>query len=443
MAQEVEPQRDAESRDAESPDAAAPTQEADGHGVSRRGFFLGAGGLAASGLLVGGVAGAAGGFALAGAGGSETAATSGVTYPFFDQAHQAGIQTPPQKYCVFMTYDLTTASATDVQVLLARWTAAIAQMVKGAPIGNPDPPGAESVAIDSGEAVGLGAQGLTVTVGVGPGLFDKRFGLAGKRPALLKDLPDLPSDQLETASTGGDLCLQACADDPQVAYHAIRNLSRMARGTAATRWTVTGFGRASAGPKQETPRNLLGFKDGTRNIVDDADFAHWVWVNDSDQKWMDGGSFMVARKIHMNIEIWDTDRISDQENVFGRNKLEGAPLSGRKEFDTPDFHKKDAAGDLVIPATAHVALAAHENNGGIKIHRRSYNYTEGIDDLGQTDAGLLFVAFMNDPQHFITLQTRLGSSDRLNEYIKHIGSAIFAVPPAPKTGSYIGAALFA
>jgi deferrochelatase/peroxidase EfeB len=398
--------------------------------------------MAASGLIVGGAAGGAGGFALARATGSETAATADVVYPYFDQAHQAGIQTEPQKYSVLMTYDLTTSSRADVQVLLARWTAAIAQMVKGAPIGNPEPSGANAVAQDTGEALDLGAQGLTVTVGLGPGLFDSRFGLANKRPSLLRALPHLPSDQLLKEFTGGDLCLSACADDPQVAYHAIRNLTRMARGTAATRWTVTGFGRASAGPSQQTPRNLLGFKDGTRNITSDADFDRWVWLRNQSQGWMNGGTYLVARKIHQNIEIWDTDRISDQEKVFGRSKLEGAPLTGSREFDTPDFAKENSAGEPVIPATSHVALAAHENNGGIKIHRRSYNYTEGIDDVGQIDAGLLFVAFMNDPEHFVTLQTKLGSSDRLNEYIKHIGSALFAVPRGPRTGSYIAADLF-
>jgi deferrochelatase/peroxidase EfeB len=411
-------------------------------GLSRRGFFLGAGGFAASGLIVGGAAGGAGGFALARSTGSETAATADVVYPYFDQAHQGGIQTEPQKYSVLMTYDLTASSRTEVQVLLARWTAAIAQMVKGQPIGNPDPSGAQAVAVDSGEALDLGAQGLTVTLGLGPGLFDSRFGLAAKRPSLLKQLPHLPSDQLQKEFTGGDLCLSACADDPQVAYHAIRNLSRMARGTAATRWTVTGFGRASAGPSQQTPRTLLGFKDGTRNIFSDEDFERWIWLEKQEQSWMNGGTYMVTRKIHQNIETWDTDRISDQEQVFGRTKLEGAPLTGSGEFDTPDFHKTGADGSPVIPATSHIALAAHENNGGVKIHRRSYNYTEGIDDVGQIDAGLLFVAFVNDPENFIKLQTKLGSSDRLNEYIKHIGSGLFAVPRGPKTGSYIGAELF-
>jgi deferrochelatase/peroxidase EfeB len=342
-----------------------------------------------------------------------------------------------------MTYDLADGvDRSAIQVLLARWTAAIAQMVKGQPIGNPDPTNPDAVAIDSGEALSLGAQGLTVTVGVGPGLFDSRFGLAGKRPAALSQLPALPSDQLLAEYTGGDLCLQACADDPQVAYHAIRNLSRMARGTATTKWTVTGFGRASAGPSQQTPRNLLGFKDGTRNITTQAEFDRWVWLKDQKQGWMNGGTYLVVRKIHQNIEIWDTDRISDQETVFGRNKLEGAPLTGKHEFDTPNFTKKSSSGEYVISPTAHIALAAHENNGGIRIHRRSYNYTEGIDGVGQIDAGLLFIAFVNEPEHFLTLQRKLGSSDRLNEYISHIGSGLFAVPPGPRTGSYVGAGLF-
>ena len=411
--------------------------------VSRRSFFLGAGGFAASGLVVGAAAGAAGAFAFSGTGGDETSTTDNLSYPYYDQRHQGGVATPPQKYAVFMTYDLVEGvDRTAIQVLLARWTAAIAQLVKGQPIGNPDPTNPDAVAVDSGEALSLGAQGLTVTIGLGPGLFDSRFGLAAKRPALLHDLPALPSDQLLPDYTGGDLCLQACADDPQVAYHAIRNLSRMARGTATTKWTVTGFGRASAGPNQQTPRNLLGFKDGTRNIVTDADFDKWVWLKDQKQAWMNGGTYLAVRKIHQNIEIWDTDRISDQETVFGRSKGEGAPLTGRREFDTPDFTKKDASGQYVISPTAHIALAAHENNGGIKIHRRSYNYTEGIDDVGQIDAGLLFIAFVNDPDHFVTLQRKLGSVDRLNEYISHIGSGLFAIPPGPRTGSFVGAGLF-
>jgi deferrochelatase/peroxidase EfeB len=96
----------------------------------------------------------------------------------------------------------------------------------------------------------------------------------------------------------------------------------------------------------------------------------------------------------------------------------------------------------VIPARAHIRLAAHENNDGIKVLRRSYNYTDGINQYGFLDAGLLFITYQNDPAHFERLQTRLGASDLLNEYISHIGSAIFFIPPAPQKGCYIGQAMF-
>jgi deferrochelatase/peroxidase EfeB len=314
-------------------------------------------------------------------------------------------------------------------------------MMSGRPVGAVQPTHGEAVAADTGEALDLAASSLTVTLGLGPGIFGRDLGLAHHAPRLLKDLPRLPSDNLDRATTGGDLSLQACADDPQVAYHAIRDLARMGRGVVDTRWTVMGFGRASAGRGQSTPRNLMGFKDGTRNLRDPAEFDRFVWLDD-DVDWMNGGSYQVARKIRMNIEIWDADRVNDQERVFGRSKVVGAPLSGTHEFDTPNFHAR-RGGQPDISPVSHVSLAAHEHNDGIRILRRSYNYTDGINPFGQLDAGLLFIAYMNDPGHFVTLQTKLGSSDLLNEYISHIGSAIFAVPPAPKQGGYLAERLFA
>jgi deferrochelatase/peroxidase EfeB len=414
---------------------------------SRRRLIQGAGVGAGAAVAVG--AGFLGGRASADESGAPATDTGDlvdltVAHEFYTGSHQAGIATEPQRHVVYMTFDLTTTSKQDLQVLLARWSAGIAQLMAGLPVGAVQPKGDAAVAADTGEAYNLSPSALTVTLGLGPGVFDDRFGLADKKPALLADLPKLPSDALQPALTGGDLSLQACADDPQVAYHAIRDLARMGRGVVDTRWTVLGFGRASAGKGQATPRNLLGFKDGTRNIKEPEDMDSFVWVKDSagDVDWMTGGTYQVARKIEMNIEIWDADRVSDQERIFARTKAEGAPLTGTKEFDTPDFHRT-SGGKPVIDPKSHVALAAHENNNGVRILRRSYNYTDGINQYGQLDAGLLFIAYMNDPAHFIALQTKLGSSDLLNEYISHIGSAIFAVPPAPAKGHYIGEALFA
>ena len=192
----------------------------------------------------------------------------------------------------------------------------------------------------------------------------------------------------------------------------------------------------------------MGFKDGTRNIRSDdtAGLDQHVWVGpEADQPWMRGGSYLVARRIRMFLETWDRDRLSDQQNVFGRSKADGAPLTGHAEDDEPDYAALDATGSPLIPADAHIRLASPENNAGLRILRRGYSYTDGIDaDTGTLDAGLFFIAFQNDPARFVTLQRRLGTQDALNEYIRHVGSGLFACPAGlTAPGERWGAALFA
>jgi deferrochelatase/peroxidase EfeB len=403
-----------------------------------------AGAAGAGGLLLGAAGGGAAGYAMASAPADENDTVDlRHSYPFYGQGHQGGIQTPPQRHSVFMTFRLAdTASRTALQTLLARWSAAAAVLQEGKTVGTVQPDVDVQPPSDTGEAFGLSPASLTVTIGLGPAVFGDRFGLASRKPALFAALPPLNGDNLDPNLTGGDLSIQACADDPQVCYHAVRNLTRLGRSIVAPFWAVLGFGRASAGAGQQTPRNLLGFKDGTRNVTSDEDYQRFVWVHNSDQPWMDGGSYQVVRKIRMILETWDTDRIGNQQRIFGRHKENGAPLTGAGEFDNPDFAARDATGAPVIDPVSHVALAAHEHNNGVMIRRRSYNYTDGLDPNGQLNAGLLFISYQNDPGHFAAIQNRLGAHDLLNEYIRHIGSAIFAVPPAPEQGRYVGQPLF-
>jgi deferrochelatase/peroxidase EfeB len=225
-------------------------------------------------------------------------------------------------------------------------------------------------------------------------MFGGRFGLAGKRPALLSELPTLPNENLDPAYVGGDIAIQACSDDPIVAFHALRDLARIGIGTVSMRWMQIGFGSTARSSAPATPRNLLGFKDGTRNIdgADDALMRDHVWIGDeSDQPWLRDGSFLVTRRIRMFIENWDRDRLGDQENVIGRDKESGAPLTGNGEFDTPDFDAKSADGTPVIPAGAHIRLASPEHNNGVRIRRRGYSYTDGIDPVRGTLLGGLFL----------------------------------------------------
>ena len=403
--------------------------------LSRRGLLGGAAGLGLAGVAGAGLAGCSDGSGL----GSQVVP--------FHGANQAGIATDVQDRLAFAAFDVTTTDRSELVDMLKTWTAAAAAMTRGVMVPG-DSVADEVPPADTGETVGLSPSRLTVTIGFGPGLFDQRFGLAEHRPAAFSALPALPGEILDPARTGGDIGIQACADDPVVAFHAVRNLARLGKGTAVTRWTQLGFGRTSStGSGQQTERNLMGFKDGTRNIKNDdrGTLDQHVWVgSEAAQPWMGGGSYLVARRIRIFVEAWDRDRLSDQQAVFGRSKYTGAPLTGKDEFDTPDFAAAGPDGSTVIADDAHVRLAAHENNNGLRLLRRGYSFTDGIDErTGDLDAGLFFIAFMKDPQQFVTLQSKLGRRDALNEYIRHVGSALFACPAGvPDENGYWGQRLF-
>lgn len=358
---------------------------------------------------------------------------------------QAGITTAQQDRLAFAAFDLVVdgtpaENRETLRGLLRTWTAAAEAMTKGRPVPGENRNGAAPPA-DTGEAFGSKPENLTITIGFGPSLFDHRLGLQSHRPAALADLPHFAGDNLDLDLSNGDIAIQACSDDPQVAFHAMRNLARLGLGTVVMRWSQFGFGRAaSTSHDQKTPRNLLGFKDGTRNIHGEKDLLRrWVWVDgESDQPWMRDGSYLVARRIRMRIEAWDRDFLADQQLVFGRHKYTGGPLSGGTEFDPPNFHAMDVDGGLAIPKGAHIRLAAHENNHGLRILRRAYNYTDGVlPASGELNAGLFFMCFQRDPRtQFVALQRKLSASDRLNEYIEHVGSGVYACPPGVADGEH-------
>ena len=411
-------------------------------GVSRRAMFgVGAGTLAA---------GAAAGFfahdPIAEAVGAENDIVD-----FFGR-HQAGIVTEAQDRMCFAAVNVLTDDRDELIDLLKQWTAAAANLSRGLPVVEDGVAGGSRFAppMDTGEAQGLSAGHLTVTIGFGRSLFtdadgQDRFGIADRLPSGLIELPHFPGDRLDEARTGGDLCIQACADDPQVAVHAVRNLIRMGFGIVSTRWMQLGFGRtASTSPKQGTPRNLFGFKDGTANIRSDEEKAlgEHVWVRDG--SWMDDGCYLVARRIRMHIETWDRESLDGQEQIFGRTKMTGAPLSGGEEFTEPDFGMAGAGNLPIIPTSSHVHLAHPKQNGGTRILRRGYNYADGADAQGNLDAGLFFIAFVADPaSDYVPMQNRLAKEDALSEYLLHTGSGLFAIPPGVAEGGWIGQTLFA
>jgi len=414
----------------------------DRRAISRRGLF-GAAGAA----VVTGVGGYAAHSMLSG---EESQAADNNGPVEFHGPHQAGIITPAQDRLHFVAFDVTTTKRDQLIALLKEWTAAAALLTAGRDIGQygavngPD----EAPPEDTGEAVGLPPARLTLTIGFGPSLFDKRFGLAAKRPQALVDLPHFIGDDLDPNRSGGDIAVQACSDDPQVAVHAIRNLARIGFGRVAVRYSQLGFGRTSSTSKaQTTPRNLFGFKDGTNNLkLEEADkLEQQLWVQPEDgPDWMVGGSYLVSRRIRMNIEIWDRTSLGEQETIIGRGKGTGAPLGKADEFDAIDFTAKNSDGEVKVPMDSHVRLAHPQFNKGAELLRRGYNFVDGSDGLGRLDAGLFFLAYQRDPRkQFIPIQNQLARNDTMNEYIHHVGSGIFACPAGVTPGGYWGEKLFA
>jgi len=423
-------------------------------GVSRR-KLLGAAGLAA--LTAGGTV------AYAATDRDDTVTTAAaqpdpLALPVdFDGEHQAGIVTPAQDRLYFVALDVTTDDRDELVSLLKDWTAAARQMTQGNDVGDLGAVGGPPLAPpeDTGEALGLSASNLTLTIGFGRSLFvdsegKPRFGLDGQLPDRLIEMPSFSGDRLRPEISDGDIAIQACANDPQVAVHAVRNLVRIAFGRASVKYSQMGFGRTSStSTAQVTPRNLLGFKDGTANIkAEETDTVdEFVWVAQGDgPDWLVGGSYLVARKIDMRIETWDRESLEGQEVIIGRAKGSGGPLSGGDEFDEIDFAAAGDDGEPAIAEKSHVRLAHPDFNEGAQILRRGYNFVDGSNGLGQLSAGLFFIAYQRDPENqFVRIQKSLAGlqNDLLNEYIVHVGSGLWACPPGVTADGYWGDTLFA
>ncbi len=403
--------------------------------TSRRGFLGAAGGLLAA---AGTVARAASNQPVAG------------TEAFFGP-HQAGIVTPQQSHCFFAAFDLTTDKRDDVIAMLAAWTHAANRLSEGKtalPLGDDT----RVPAPDAADALGLAPARLTLTFGFGPGLFTKdgkdRYGLAASRPPELADLPRFNGDQLIPAKTGGDLCIQACADDPQVVFHAIRELARLSYDSAELRWVQTGY--ISQPGDGSTPRNMMGFKDGTQRP---ADIDKSVWAGNGAPAWMRGGTYLVVRRIRMALEHWDRTKVSFQEETMGRHKYSGAPLGLQNEFEPLGLDRNDKDENPVIAENAHVRLANADRNGSADILRRGYSYNDGANFVAERwppwrqgmeyDAGLLFICFQADPRTaFVELFGKMAKFDMLNQFTTHTGSGLFACPGGIEPGEYIGQRLF-
>lgn len=337
--------------------------------------------------------------------------------PFYG-LHQAGIATRSQRYLAMAAFDMVKPQQSALRSLLQTWSGRAAKRTAAS------------------------ASRLTVTFGLGPSLFSRAgdpFGLAAHRPSVLAAILPMPGDQLDPARSDGDLCVQICGDDQQAILNTLHHLEAISAGLARRRWLQLGFGPTGDGVMgHRTPRNLMGFKDGTDNIPgnDPALLQEEVWVSDTDgPAWMTGGTYMVVRRIRMHLALWNQQTLETQEETIGRHKASGAPLGGDREFDPINLEAQRPDGEPWIPLHAHIRLA---REGQRRILRRGYAFNDG-----HQDAGLFFIAFQRDLRHqFLAIQRQLAAHDALNRFITHTSSAVFACPPGTRSGGYVGETLF-
>ncbi|MGM8931980.1 iron uptake transporter deferrochelatase/peroxidase subunit [Salinicola halophyticus] len=427
--------------------------------LERRRFLKGAG---MSGLGV-----ALGGFALGSACPARALAATGhgqdvtsapqqqdsqLRYPFHG-LHQQGVVTPRPASGMLVAFDVLARDRDDLETLLKILTERIAFLTQGGRIPERDPlfPPPDSGILGPQ----IAPDGLTVTLAVGDSLFDDRYGLGDVRPRHLQRMEGFPNDALEAARCHGDLALQICANTLDTGYHALRDIIKNTPGLLMVRWKQEGtvpLLPPAPGDVDGSARNFLGFRDGSANPEgDDAalmDELVWVGQHHDEPAWANGGSYLAARIIRNFVERWDRTPLHEQEMIFGRRKMSGAPLSDDglegKEQDVPDY-SSDPEGEIT-PLDAHIRLANPRTpeTAGNRILRRPFNYSNGVEANGQLDMGLLFLCFQADLEAgFITVQQRL-DGEPLEEYIKPVGGGYFFVlPGAQDETDFLGRSLLA
>ncbi|MEN3312805.1 MAG: deferrochelatase/peroxidase EfeB [Actinomycetota bacterium] len=365
--------------------------------------------------------------------------------PFYG-SHQAGIATPQQTAAAFLSFDVAAGSRRELIDLFRTLTERAAFLTRG---GSPPAP-------RPGEAPEhrhlLGAtvlpDDLTVTLALGASLFDGRYGLARRKPAQLETMREFAHDDLDSRITHGDLLVQLCANHRDTVGNAMLDVMRQTSGGMRLRWRIDSF-RFPPRPAG-IPRDWMGFKDGISNpdTTDPSQMNQAVWVQQgrAEPAWTAGGTYQVLRVIRMHLDKWDKVPVEEQERIFGRRKISGAPMyatdpNASDELDP--IYTNDPQGRLT-PLDCHIRRAnpqTPQTAATSTILRRSFQYDQSPDEGGNPNMGHTFCCFQQELDTYIAMQTRL-ENEMLVPFISPVGGGyFFAVPGVRDAQDYYASGL--
>ena len=353
----------------------------------------------------------------------------------FHGAHQAGILTPQPPAAAFVAFDAIAPHRADLAELLRTLTARARFLTTG---GVPPELGGASPPSDSGTlGPRVPADGLTVTVGVGSTLFDGRYGLAALKPRHLDPMRAFPNDDLDPAFAAA---IFSCRSVPAVQMSCCTRCATL-RSTPGAECRFAGVSMVTSPHRAQMASGGTTWGSWTGLPIRRWRSRRWPtsscgWCpGPASPAGPSGGRTTWSVSSGCSSSSGTGCRLTEQQNMIGRYRANGAPIGMTSYRDVPDY-AKDPYG-LDVPLSAHMRVANPRTAATepSRIYRRSYNYDLGTDLNGDLNMGHAFNCFQQDvTRQFEVVQARL-VNEALDDYVSPFGGGYFFALPGVRDGS--------
>ncbi|MGH3595004.1 MAG: Dyp-type peroxidase [Mycobacterium sp.] len=245
---------------------------------------------------------------------------------------------------------------------------------------------------------------LSVVASIGSDAWDRLF--AGPRPAELHPFVELEGPRHAAPATPGDVLFHIRAETMDVCFELATRLTDALAGAITVVDEVHGF-------RFFDNRDLLGFVDGTEN-PDGPLAVSSTQIGDEDPDFA-GSCYVHVQKYVHDIAGWNALSVTEQEQAFGRTKLEDL------EFDDDDK-----------PANSHLALNVIEDADGNELKIVRHNMPFG--EVGKGEYGTYYIGYSRSPAVTEQMLRNMflgdppGNTDRILDFSTAVTGGMFFSP---------------